>query len=139
MQFKLFKTRRITLREAKKKDFENYKKQLRVYRTEEDKLNILDDEKVHYIAIEDEAERMIGLIQVDEIDQNTAHMKISVPNVSWRARYGKEAVHQFLKCCEEQKLCKRLYLKQSNHIVKEYMEERPETLKKGAYIDFAVA
>ena len=139
MQFETFKTRRITLKRASRKDLREYQQQVVLHNTTQDKLNIMKNCETGYVKIENEDGKMLGLIQVDRIDENTAHVKISIPNESWKEKYGKEALHQFLKCCRERKLYRRVYLKQENSIVKDYKKERPKLFEKGFYIDIDVA
>lgn len=139
MQFETFRARRVTLKRASRKELEYYKEQAKSYGETQDKLNILKDSEIGYVKIENENGTMIGLIQVSKIDDNTACIKISIPNKSWKEKYGTEALHQFIKCCKERKLYKRVYLKSKNTIVEKYKKERPENIKRGMYVDIDVA
>lgn len=132
MQFKTFTARRITLKRATNSELETYKQQVKTH-NEQDRLNIISE--CDYLKVEKEDGRMIGLIQIDEIDETTASIKISIPNETWRERYGTEALHQFIKCCKERKLYKRVYFKTNNSIVEKYKRERPKIMEKKLYID----
>lgn len=136
MQFKFFESRRLTLRKASPKDLKEYKEQLIWYNPlSKDKLNIIKDSKTGYVSVCNEDSKMVGLIQIDEIDECTVYVKVSIPNKSWIEKYGKEAVHQFIKCCQERKLYNRIYMKQENSVIDAYKKERPETFEKGNYVD----
>jgi len=137
-QFKEFRGRRVTLKRASWSEFDDYKNQLILYAKENDRLNIMKNADTAYVTIMDERSRMIGLIQLDEIDESAAYVKISIPNKVWEERYGKEAIHQFIKCCKERKLYKRVYFKSDSNIVKEYKKERPKMLNENFYIDIDV-
>ena len=138
-QFKTFKARRITIEKARKGDLKEYRTRLLVQHKEaKDKLNILEDSSIFYLKVKNEDGKMIGLIQINEIDQDVACVKISIPNKAWEKRYGKETIHQFIRCCKERKLYRRVYFKSDNDIVREYKKERPEMLNKNFYIDINV-
>lgn len=140
MQFETFKTRRVTLKKAEGKDLREYELQaLKHIDAKPDKLNIIKAQDTFYLKIENEDGKMLGLIQVDEIDKTAAYVKISVPNKSREERYGKEALHQFIKCCKERKLYPRVYFKRGNRIIEEYKKERPDVLSRDFYIDIDVA
>ncbi len=134
-QFKEFRGRRVTLKRASWSEFDNYKKQIILYAKKQDRINIMKHADIGYITIMDESARMLGLIQIDEIDENVACVKVSIPNKIWEERYGKEAIHQFIKCCTERKLYKRLYFKPNSDIVRDYKKERPKMLNNNFYID----
>jgi len=136
-QFKTFKSRRLEISKASQLDIKNYKVQVQTHSPVKDKINILKSETTSYLSVKNEDSKLIGLIQVDEIDEKAVHVKICVPNNSWNSRYGTEALHQFIKCCKERKLYKRVYFKTDNSIVKEYNKQRPEVLVTGYYIDIA--
>ena len=136
-QFKTFKARRVTIRKAEAEDLKDYKRQLVTHSPVEDILNVIKDTRTSYLAIENEDGKLLGLIQVDEIDEKTANIKICIPNISWKERYGTEALHQFIKCCKERKLYSRMYFKRDNSIVKKYNIKRPDALITGYYIDIA--
>lgn len=139
-QFETFKARRITLEEATKRNFKEYKLSTIMQNVEtKDKLNIISNPTTKYISVENEDGKMLGLIRIDEIEEMVACVKVSIPNKAWEKRYGKETIHQFIKCCKERKLYKRLYFKSDNELVKEYKKERPEMLNKNYYIDIDVA
>lgn len=137
MQFETFEARRVTLRKADVEDLKKYKEQLITHSPVQDRVNIIKDKNTNYLAVENEDRKMIGLIQVDNIDKKTVNVKICIPNISWRQRYGTESLHQFIKCCKERKMYSRVYFKQNNSIVKEYNRERPDALVTGLYIDIA--
>ena len=137
-QFKEFRGRRVILKRSSWSELDNYKKQVDLYSKEDDKLNIIKGEKTGYITIMDESSRIIGLFQIDEIDENVACVKPSIPNQVWEERYGREAIHQFLKCCIERKLYKRVYFKPTNNIVRSYKKERPKMLNENFYIDIKI-
>ena len=131
MQFKNFKARRVEITVAKKSEVAEYKRQASCYHeTRTDRLNIFDSPDVHFLAVKDEEGKQIGLMRVDEIDSNTAQIAgISIPNKAWRDRYGTEVVHQFLKHCKTDNICKKLYLKDGNTILDAYKKERPNFFK----------
>jgi len=137
MQFESFKGRRVIIEKASKAKIKDYKTQVKTHNPGKDRINIIGDEKVSYLSIKNEDGKMIGLIQVSEIDEKTAYIKICVPNQSWKERYGTEALHQFIKCCKERKLYNRMYFKKDNSIVEEYNRQRPRALITGYYIDIA--
>lgn len=139
MQFKTFESRRVTLKKASKKAKQEYKSQVILHDVEQDKLNIFESSDTGYLKIENEDGKMLGLIQINEIDSNTIHVKISIPNKCWQIKYGTEALHQFIKCCEERKLYKRIYLKKDNEIIQRYKKERPDMLSEDYYIDLKIA
>lgn len=129
MQFKTLKTRRVTIRKMNKKDYEEYQTQLKIHNTvKDDKIN----KKINfeYLTILNEDKKMIGIIQVDDLGDKQAYIEISVPNDAWNRRYGTEALHQFIKCCEERKIYKKLYLKAENTIVQKYKKERPNKFEE---------
>lgn len=134
-KFEEFRGRRVTLKRASWSEFDNYRSQLTLYAKAKDRLNIMKNADTGYLTIMDENSKMLGLIQIDEVEEDVACVKISIPNKVWEERYGKEAIHQFIKCCRERKLYKRLYFKSDSNIVREYKKERPEVLNKNFYID----
>jgi predicted acetyltransferase len=140
MQFnKSFGNRRVTINRANKKDLKSYKIQLVTHNTTQDEaLNIFRSSEDHqYLAIKDSSSKLIGIIQIDEEScSTTINVKISIPNESWRMKYGTEALHQFVKYCQENKLYSYIYFK-TNEIVKEYKSERPEMFVKNSYIQIA--
>lgn len=133
MQFKTFTARRITLKKATNSDLEEYKQQVKRYRTNTDTFNLLKE--FFYIKVEKENGKMIGLIQVNQIDNFTASIKASFPNNLWETSYGTEAIHQFIKCCKMRKLYRRIYFATNNLITKKYMIERTNEIKKQMWID----
>lgn len=135
--FETFKARRVTIGHATAEDLKAYKRQLVTHNPVEDRINIFKDERTSYLSIKNEDGKLIGVIQIDEIDDKTANVKICVPNISWKNRYGTESLHQFIKCCYERKLYSRVYFKKDNSIVKKYNEKRPYALTTGHYIDIA--
>lgn len=136
-QFEIFKSRRVTIQKAKGEDYKIYKRQLITHSPVQDRLNIIKDDQIYYLSIKNEDGKMIGLIQVNEIDEKTANVKICIPNISWRERYGTEALHQFIKCSKQRKLYNRIYFKKNNSIVEAYNKKRPDALITGYYIDIA--
>ena len=125
MQFKNFKARRVEIIVAKNEEIAEYKRQASCYHeTRTDRINVFINPDVH------EEGKQIGLMRVDEIDSDTVQISgISIPNVSWKMKYGTEAVHQFLKQCKKEKTCKKLYLKTGITILDAYKRERPNYFK----------
>jgi predicted acetyltransferase len=139
MQFnKSFGNRRVTIKKANKKDLKSYKLQVVTHSTPQDEtLNIFRSTVNHqYLAIKDTTSRLIGIIQIDEIDSTAINVKVSIPNESRKMKYGTEAIHQFVKFCKEEKLYNRIYLKTSD-LVDEYKKERPEMFVRNTYIEVA--
>jgi hypothetical protein len=139
MQFdKSFGNRRVTIEKAKKVDLASYKLQVVTHNIPQDEtLNVFRSAVNHqYLAIKDPSSRLIGIIQIDEIDSTAIYVKISIPNESWKMKYGTEAIHQFVKFCKEEKLYNRIYLKTSD-LVDEYKKERPEMFVRNTYIEVA--
>lgn len=139
--FEKFVSRRITIRKAEHEDLEEYMSQVRIYQLKKDKDKIIINEQPDrlYLAIEDSAAKLIGLIKVEAIEKDIPYVSISIPNNVWNARYGKETLHQFVKCCKQRKLYKRICFNYNNKIVREYKEERPEMFDKGVFVDLSIA
>lgn len=125
MQFEPFGNRRITICKANKSDLESYMTQLEVHHVSNG-LDISEEgNNYYYLKIEDISQRLIGIIRVNEINRNEANVDISIPNEAWNFRYGTEAVHQFVKCCKERKLYKKIKFEESVLSIR-YKVERPE-------------
>lgn len=134
MSFKTFEARRVTLKEAKKSDFEEYKRQVIAYKLCEEKaMNIKQDG--YYLAVYDVNKKMIGLIYVCESkNKTTANIDISIPNECMERKYGKEALHQFVKCCLERNMYDYICLSEKNSIAIAYKVERPKIFEKIDYV-----
>lgn len=132
-----FGNRRVTISGATENDFVTYKEQL-IWTPTNDKFAIIEDDKaIYYLKVNDCDGKLIGLIQISEIDPKTAHLKVSIPNKSWELRYGTEVVHQFVKWSLKNKPYKRIYFKE-NDTIRRYKVERPEKfVNNNYYIDFA--
>lgn len=132
--FETFEARRVTLKEAKKVDFREYERQVNGYKLcEEERLNI-EKKDAYYLAVYDLNKKMIGLIQVCEQSQEkTTNVDISIPNKCWEVKYGKEALHQFIKCCLERKMYDYICLNEENSIAIAYKTERPKGFETEEY------
>lgn len=127
MQFEPYNSRRLLISEATKGELKDYKLQTKAYKST-DNIIISAHSNTLYLAIKTTEGKLIGIIQVlkiRDIDEEARCMKISIPNESWRLRYGTEAVRQFVKCCSARKICKRIYPQIDNEIIKAYKKERP--------------
>ena len=80
--FEKFVSRRITIRKAEHEDLEEYMSQVRIYQLKKDKDKIIINEQPDrlYLAIEDSAAKMIGLIKVEAIEKDIPYVSISIPN-----------------------------------------------------------
>lgn len=70
------------------------------------------------LAIHTKEGKLIGKMEVYSADNITASIRIEVPN-KMKVQYGVEAIKQFRKICEEQKLFKRIEL-ESNEITERF-------------------
>lgn len=132
MSFKTFKARRITLTEAKESDFKEYKRQADGYKlNNEKKMNT--KKHGYYLAVYEPNENLIGLIHVYE-KENVANVDISIPNKCKEVKYGKETLHQFIKCCLERKMYEYISLDENSWVADAYRAERPERFEKEEYI-----
>lgn len=139
MQFETFKSRRVTIKQAQKNDIDEYRRQAGGYNiSQKEKIKVLKDDSIYYLAIYTNDDKMIGMIQANELNDESSMkivtVKISIPNKSWRAKYGKEIIHQFVKCCEERKMYDRVYLDKEEPVVNAYRAERPEMFKDERYV-----
>lgn len=134
MSFETFEARRVTLKEAKKSDFEEYKRQVVGYKLCEEK--VMDTKQDgYYLAVYNVNNKMIGLIYVCESkNKATANIDISIPNECMERKYGKEALHQFVKCCVERKMYCYICLSEKNSIAIAYKVERPKIFEKIDYV-----
>ena len=134
MQFnKKFGNRIVTMSKANKGDLQKYKKQITTYAVStKNRINILEDSSYYYLKIQDADSKLIGLVQISEIDTMAAEIKVSIPNSPWELRYGTEVVHQLVKYFIENKPYSRIYLKK-NETVDRYKKERPEMFANGNY------
>lgn len=131
---KRFGNRRVTISKANASDLQDYKKQATTYgiSTKERIIIIPKDDTRYYLKVQNSDSKLIGLIQVSEIDTQTAEIKVSIPNQPWDVRYGSEVVHQFVKYFLENKPYSRIYFKK-NETVDRYKGERPEMFANGNY------
>lgn len=133
MHFEEFGGRRTLIRKAVKSDFKDYELHTGIHSMREyDKIDydkISELPNCQYLAIERENGKMIGIIKID-MSEREMFVEISIPNDAWNMRYGTDALHQFIKCCQERKLCDVLRLKKENTIILRYKRERPEGLKE---------
>lgn len=140
MKFQTVEHRRLTIKEADKRDLKEYKRQLNYCSMEEkDKIEIaenLSDEGTSYLAIFKEDKKMIGLIKVSEKSKISVEVEISIPNEAWCLRYGTDAIHQFVKECKRERIL-FVKLKEENLIVKMYKMQRPEVFFNENTINFA--
>lgn len=134
MKFETFEARRVTLKKAKESDFEEYKRQVTGYKLCEAKaMDIKKDG--YYLAVYDVNKKMIGLIYVYESkNKKVAHIDVSVPNECMERKYGKEALHQFVKCCLERKIYDYICLNEENSIAIAYKVERPQIFEQIDYV-----
>lgn len=132
MSFKTFETRRITLKEAKEPDFKEYERQATGYKLNNDK-KMNTKKSGYYLAVHEPNENLIGLIHV-YAEKNVANVDISIPNKCKEVKYGKETLHQFIKCCLERKMYEYISLDENNWVANAYRAERPERFKKEEYI-----
>lgn len=134
MSFKTFEARRVTLKEAKRSNFEEYKRQVIGYKLCEEKA--MDIKQVgYYLAVYDVNKKMIGLIYVSESkNKTTANIDISIPNECMERKYGKEALHQLVKCCLERNMYDYICLNEQNSIAIAYKVERPKIFKGIDYV-----
>ena len=134
MQFnKKIGNRIVTMSKANKGDFNAYRRQIITYLVpSKEKINVLNDESHFYLKIQDMDLRLIGIVQIAEIDETTAEIKVSIPNEPWELRYGTEVIHQLVKNFTMKKTYSRIYLKKSK-TVDRYKKERPEMFKNGNY------
>lgn len=138
MQFKELKSRMLTLREANKHDIQVYGQQLRTYKISEGNSKFaFYTEGVHYLAIEKENKKFIGFIRIDVIDETAVKLDISIPNEVWCYKYGKEAIHQFVKYCMNNKIYKTIYFCSNNKTIQDYIKERSELFTRKTYIKIA--
>lgn len=139
MKFQTVEHRRITIKEADKRDLKEYKRQLNYcFIKEKDKIEIaedLSDEHTNYLAIFKEDKKMIGLIKVLEKSKFSVEAEISIPNDAWCLRYGTDSIHQFVKECKRRRIL-ILKLKEENLIVKLYKKQRPEVFFNENTINF---
>lgn len=134
MKFKTFEARRVTLKEAKKSDFEEYKRQVDGYKLCETKAMVIKEDG-YYLAVYDVNKKMIGLIYIHESkNKKNAHIDISIPNECMERKYGKEALHQFVKCCLERKMYDYICLNEENSIAIAYKVERPQIFEQIDYV-----
>lgn len=134
-----FGNRRVTISEATENDFVTYKEQLNTLWTPtKDRLAIIEEDKaIYYLKVNDRDGKLIGLIQISEIDSKTAYFKVSIPNKSWELRYGTETVHQFVKWSLQNKPYNRIYFKENDTVCR-YKSQRPEMFtNNNYYIDIA--
>lgn len=125
--FETFEARRVTLKEARKADFREYERQVDGYKLCEEKRLDLKRKDSYYLAVYNLDKKMLGLIQVCEQSQEkTANVDISIPNKCWEVKYGKETLHQFIKCCLERKMYNYICLSEENSIAVAYRTERPK-------------
>ena len=92
---------------------EEKEKQFQMARTLQERIKILEQQKEVYewiLAIHTKEGKLIGKIEVYSTDDVTADIKVEVPNKVKKIMYGVEALKQFRKICEEQKLFKRIRL-----------------------------
>lgn len=136
---KRFGNRRVTISNAKEGDLQKYKTQAKTHElADKERINVIpNDNSRYYLKVQDIDSKLIGLIQVSEIDETVAEIKVSIPNKSWEARYGTEVVHQFVKYFLENRPYSRIYLRK-NETVDRYKTERPEMFaNNNYYIDIA--
>lgn len=90
------------------------------------------------LAIKSKTGKVVGKIEVFELVKNeTAYVTIEIPNKNWVNRYGKEAIHEFLKICRENHYFSSIELEARNKIVEQYMESVPKNQKEGYLIKIA--
>lgn len=90
------------------------------------------------LVIKSKTGKVVGKIEVFELVKNeTAYVTIEIPNENWVNRYGKEAIHEFLKICRENHYFSSIELEARNKIVEQYMESVPEDQKEGYLIKIA--
>lgn len=135
MQFKKFKARRVELKKANRKEIEEFNQQINTYKDVKDANFISNNPTDDFITIKEETGMQIGLIKVRQVNDESASIDISIPNEAWKYRYGTEAVHQFVKCCKQRELFKKLYMQENNSIIQAYRRERPELFKNENYIE----
>lgn len=90
------------------------------------------------LAIKSKTGKVVGKIEVFELKKGEmAYITIEIPNENWVNRYGKEAIHEFLKICKENHYFSLVELEARNKIVEQYIESVPKEQKEGYLIKIA--
>lgn len=90
------------------------------------------------LAIKSKKGKIVGKIEVFELaKEERAYVTIEIPNENWVNRYGKEAIHEFLRICKENHYFSSVELEARNKIVEQYIDSVPEDQKEGYLIKIA--
>lgn len=134
-----FGNRRVMISVATSRDLMLYKEQLNalLIPTEERLTIVKNDSAFSYLKVKNSDSKLIGIIQINEIDSTAAVIKFSIPNKSWEMKYGTEVIHQFVKYVIETKAYTRIYFRK-NKTTERYKRERPRLfVNNNYYIEIA--
>lgn len=76
------------------------------------------------LVTDNSGSKMIGKIEVQDLNDNSAKIDIQMPNRSLTMMYGDEVLDQFIKVCTEKRLYSKIYINKECSIVSNYMQKR---------------